>query len=142
MFLEDCLEDSAPERTIWPMSSQPDFWLIECDTFWLHVPPAIACTIIAGPAEMLSPGGEQWLVRTDPPVFESDGTMTDRVLVDRHPATFREGDDWSIPCTGAYSLAPFVPEDKRRFTKDDWVGGHKITVTTRPEMHGVQTPEN
>jgi hypothetical protein len=57
------------------MGSRPDFWMIECDTFWLHVPPAVACTIIAGPAEMLS-GGEQWLVRTDPPVFESDGTMT------------------------------------------------------------------
>jgi hypothetical protein len=39
-------------------------------------------------------------------------------------------------------LAPSVPEDRRRFTKDDWVGGHKITVTTRPEMHGVQTLEN
>jgi hypothetical protein len=35
-----------------------------------------------------------------------------------------------------------VPEDKRRFTKDDWVGVHKITVTTRPEMRGVQTPES
>jgi hypothetical protein len=33
------------------MGSQPDFWLIECDSFWLHVPPAIACTIIAGPAD-------------------------------------------------------------------------------------------
>ena len=120
------------------MSSQPDFWLIKCEAFWLPVPPAIACTIIAGPAEMMS-DGEQWLVRTDPPVFESDGTMTDRVLVDRHPATFREGDDWSIHCTGAYSLAPSVPEDKRRFTNEDWVGGHKITVTTRPEMHGIQS---
>jgi hypothetical protein len=120
----------------------PDFWLIECDTFWVHVPPAIACNIIARPAEMLSPGREQWLVRTDPPVFESDGTKTDRVLVDRHPATLLGGDDWSIGCTGAYSLAPSVPEDKRRFTKDDWVGGHKITVTTRPEMHGVQTSES
>jgi hypothetical protein len=39
------------------MASQPDFWLIECDTFWLHVPPAIACTIIAGPAEMMLHGG-------------------------------------------------------------------------------------
>jgi hypothetical protein len=35
-----------------------------------------------------------------------------------------------------------VPEDKRRFTQDHWVGGHKITVTTRPEMHGVQTQES
>lgn len=89
---------------------------------------------------MLS-GGEQWLVWTDPPVIDLDGTMTDRVLVDRHPPDLEEGNDWSIPCTGAYSLVPSVPEDKRRFTKDDWVGGHKITVTTRPEMHGVQTPE-
>lgn len=49
------------------MTSQPDFWLIECDTWWLHVPPAIACTIIAGPAEMMGHEGEQWLVRTDFP---------------------------------------------------------------------------
>lgn len=84
--------------------------------------------------------GEQWLVRTDPPVFESDGTMTDRVLVDRHPVTFREGDDWSIHCTGAVSLYPSVPEEKRRFTKDDWITSYKITVTTRPEIHGIQTP--
>jgi len=87
-------------------------------------------------------GGEQWLVRTDPAVIERDGTLTDRVLVDRHPPTFGEGDDWSILCTGAYPLAPSVPEDKRRFTNDDWVGGQKITVTTRPEMHGVQPPES
>jgi hypothetical protein len=122
------------------MGSPPDFWLIECDTFWLHCPQAIACTIIAGPAEMmLPPGGEQWLVRTDFPVFESDGTMTDRVLVDRHPADFRQGDDWSIPCTGAYCVAPSVLEDQRRFTPGDWVGGHKITVTSSPAMHGVDT---
>jgi hypothetical protein len=43
------------------------------------------------------------------------------VLVDRHPAVYRQ------------------PEDQRRFTQDDWVGGHKITVTTRPEMHGIET---
>jgi hypothetical protein len=49
-----------------PVSSRPDFWLIECDTFWQHVPAAIACTILAGPAQMLS-HGEQWLVRVDPP---------------------------------------------------------------------------
>jgi hypothetical protein len=121
------------------MTSGIDFWLIECDTFWRHVPPAVACSIIAGPAEMLS-GGQQWLVRTDPPVIEHDGTMTDRVLVDCHPVDFRRGDDWSIPCTGAYSVAPSVPEEKRRFTQDDWVGGHKITVTTNPEMHGVHIP--
>jgi hypothetical protein len=30
------------------MGSRHDFWLIECDTFWLHVPPVVACTIIAG----------------------------------------------------------------------------------------------
>jgi hypothetical protein len=61
------------------------------------------------------------------------------VIVDRHPADFRQGDDSSMPCTGAYSLAPSVPEDRRRFTQDDWVGGHKITVTSRPEMHGIDT---
>jgi hypothetical protein len=81
----------------------PDFWLIECDTFWKHVPPAVGCAIIAGPAEMLG-GREQWLVRTDSP--------------------------------------PAVPEDKRRFTEDDWVGSHKITATTCPEMHGVTTSES
>ena len=120
------------------MTSGPDFWLIECDTFWRHVPPAVACTIIAGPAEMLS-SGEQWLVRTDPPVIEHDGTMTDRVLVRCHPRNFEKGDDWSILCTSAVSLFPSVPEDKRRFTQDDWITSHKITVTTNPEMHGVST---
>jgi hypothetical protein len=84
--------------------------------------------------------GEQWLVRTDPPVLESDGTMTDRVLVDCYPPDVEKGDDWSILCTGAVSLFPSVPEDKRRFTHDDWITSHKITVTTRPEMHGVQIP--
>ncbi len=120
------------------MSHPPCFWLIECDTFWQHGPPAIACTILAGPAQMLS-HGEQWLVRTDPSVIEDDGTMTDRVLVDRHPPNFEEGDDWSILCTGAVSLFPSVREDKRRFTKDDWITNHKITVTTCPEMHGIKT---
>ena len=120
------------------MTSGPDFWLIECDGFWRHVPPAVACAIIAGPAEMLS-DGEQWLVRTDPSVIEADGTMTDRVLVDRHPPDLEDGNDWSILCTGAYSLAPSVSEDRRHFTKDDWVGGQKVTVTTRPEMHGIST---
>ena len=116
------------------VDSAPDFWLIECDTFWEHVPPAIACTILAGPAPMLGPG-DQWLVRVDPPVFDG-AIMTDRVLVDSHTPDLEEGNDWSILCTGAYSLAPSVTEDRRLFTKDDWVGGHKITVTTRPEMHG------
>ena len=63
---------------------------------------------------------EQWLVRTDPSIIEADGTMTDRVLVDRHPPDLEEGNDWSILCTGAYSLVPSVPEDRRRFTTDDW----------------------
>jgi hypothetical protein len=82
------------------VASPPDFWLIECDTFWLRVPPAIACTIIAGPAEMMLHGGEQWLVRTDFPVFESDGTMTDRVIVDRHPADFRQVTTGPYPAPG------------------------------------------
>jgi hypothetical protein len=70
--------------------------------------------------------------------------MTDRVLVDRHRPNFEEGDDWSIPSTGAVSLYPSVPEDERRFTKDerftkdDWITSHKITVTTCPEMQGIQ----
>jgi hypothetical protein len=61
------------------------------------------------------------------------------VLVDRHAPDLEKGNDWSILCTGAYSLAPSVPEDRRRFTKNDWVAGHKITMTTRPEMHGIST---
>ena len=76
-----------------------------------------------------------------PRSIEADGTLTDRVLVDRRAPDLEEGDDWSILCTGAYSLAPAVPDDKRHFTEDDWVGNHKITATTRPEMHGVRTPE-
>lgn len=83
----------------------------------------------------------QWLVRVDPSVMEG-GFVTDRVLVDRHPPDLEQGEDWSVMCTGAYSLIPSVPEDERRFTKDDWITNHKITVTTRPEMHGVQTSKS
>lgn len=79
---------------------------------------------------MLRPG-EQWLVRTDPAVIEQDGTVTDRVLVDCYPPNFEKGDDWPILCTGEVSLFPSVPDAKRRFTKDDWITSHKITVTTR-----------
>jgi hypothetical protein len=52
----------------------------------------------------------------------------------------QEGDDWSVLCTGAVSLFPSVAEDKRRFTSVDWITSHKITVTTRPEMYGIQSP--
>jgi hypothetical protein len=120
------------------VTRRPDFWLIECDTFWQHAPPAIACKILAGPASMLDREAEQWLVRVSPPVFEG-AIRTDRVLVERHPPDLNEGEDWSILCTSAVSLLPSVPTDKRPFTNDDWVGGHKITVTTRPEMHGIET---
>lgn len=78
------------------------------------------------------------VVRVDPPVSDK-GIMTDRVLVDRHPPDMQEGDDWSVLCTGAVSLVPSVSEGKRRFTSDDWITSHKVTVTTRPEMHGIHT---
>ncbi len=117
------------------MESRPDFWLIECETYWKHVPSAIACTVLAGPASMFS-RGEQWLVRVDPAVTD-EGITTDRVVVDRHPPSWEQGDDWYLLCTGVYSLHPAVPEDRRVFTPEDWITSHKITATTRLDMHGI-----
>jgi hypothetical protein len=75
------------------------------------------------------------LVRVDPAVTDL-GITIDRVLVDRHPPSWEQGDDWSVVCTGAVSLKPAGQDDKRRF-KEDWITSHKITVTTRPDVHGV-----
>lgn len=69
---------------------------------------------------------EQWLVRTEPPVRDR-GITTDRVLVDRHDPDRANGSDWTIFCTGVYSLDP-NDFDRR-------LGGHKMTATTRPDQH-------
>jgi hypothetical protein len=88
------------------VAKRPDFWLVECDTFWHDGPPAIACRILAGPARLIAGYDvEQWLVKVDPPVSDH-GVVTDRVLVDCHPPDWQDGDDWAVLCTGAYSLAP------------------------------------
>lgn len=46
----------------------PDFWLIECDTFWHDLGVnAVACTVVAGPEAMIENyDGRQWLVRVTP----------------------------------------------------------------------------
>jgi hypothetical protein len=110
------------------MSSAPDFWLVECDTFWHELGVrSVACFILDGPRRMLTDYEvEQWLVRVDPPVTDN-GVTTDRVLVDRHEPVWREGDDWAIFCTGVYSLDPADHTHQ--------VGGHKMTATTLPDVY-------
>jgi hypothetical protein len=106
----------------------PDFWLVECDTFWHHLGVrSVACFILDGPRPMLDGYEvEQWLVRTEPPVSDR-GITTIRVLVDRHDPAWEDGGDWAIICTGVYSLDP-NDLDRR-------IGGHKMTATTRPDLH-------
>lgn len=117
----------------WAKNRVPDFWLVECDTFWHGQGfDRVACFVIDGPVEMIRDYGEQqWLVRVEPSVTD-DGVQTNRVLVDSYEPD-REGTDWDVPCTGVYSVKPEIPWDWRSFSIHDTCGGHKMTATTRPD---------
>jgi len=110
-----------------PNQSSPDFWLIECDTFWHDLGvDRVACWIADGPRPMID-GYEvsQWLVRVEPSVADR-GITTDRVLVDVHEPDRLHDAGWTLYCTGVYSLHP--TEIGRR------IGGHKMTATTDPDL--------
>lgn len=114
------------------MPKAPDFWLIECDTFWHDLGvTAVACTVVAGPEAMIENyDGKQWLVRVTPPVTDH-GVTTELVLVDDDPLEHRpHGDGWRLWCTGVYSLQPWVSDVRRTFSITETIGGHKMTVTT------------
>ena len=113
--------------------ANPDFWLIEGDTFWHHLGvDRVACIILEGPRPMLNGyDGSQWLVRVEPMVGDL-GIQTDRVLVDRHSPVRMDGENWTVHNTGVYSVKPEVPTNEIRSIHDTY-GGHKMTATTDPD---------
>jgi hypothetical protein len=121
-----------------PAAKRPDFWLMDGDTFWNDVPPAIACFVLRGPAQLLDKemnsgtNRVQWLVRVDPPVTDH-GVTTEHVVVFADEITVQVGDDWVRSGEGALPLYPWVRIAKKRFGRLDFVTSHKVTVTTRPD---------
>jgi hypothetical protein len=112
-------------------TARPDFWLVECDTFWHELGvDRVACFIEDGPAQFLlaaKPEFDQefWLVRTVPPVVD-DGRVTDRVLVRSREPDRIKGSDWTSSCIAVVSVDPVTLE---------WIAGHKMTATTTPDQY-------
>jgi hypothetical protein len=103
----------------------PDFWLVECDTFWHELGvDRVACYIVEGPDSFLD-GVEMkfWLVRTEPSV-EDHGRETNLVLVsDRVPGRV-DAVKWTRSCIRVVSIDPVTRV---------WLEGHKMTATTNPD---------
>jgi hypothetical protein len=104
----------------------PDFWLVECDTFWhgLSV-DRVACYIVDGPDSFLEGlDSPYWLVRTEPSV-EDHGRETNLVLVSSRAPDRTTGDEWTSFCIPVVSIDPDTRE---------WLAGHKMTATTDPDL--------